>query len=222
MFVDVSLRPSPLHQAQKVTLADAEQEVPGGDPWSVPLARVYERAVRSRIGAVENTDAGVVFPNQRTDPWFYSLFTGTALALTDTMRVFDPVATFPSINISSGQALIRPSSPQLLMELLAALPDAVERAPRLTDPTHGDRPIREARRLATSIAALGTETVGRGVEAEPEAANLLRVAAMFLADRSDGIEVEAMCRDIALGITTLQDRADGIIPAREVVLLVRA
>ncbi|CAM5554472.1 hypothetical protein SANTM175S_07772 [Streptomyces antimycoticus] len=113
--------------------------------------------------------------------------------------------TFDSINISSSQALVRPSSPQLLVELLTSLPDVVERAPRLISPIHGDRSITEVRRLATSIAALGTETVARGVESEPEAADLLRAAAMFLADRSDGIEIETMCRDIALGITTLQD-----------------
>ncbi|MFF6853087.1 NACHT domain-containing protein [Streptomyces antimycoticus] len=174
-------------------------------PWSVPLERVYERAVRSGIGAIHSSDASIVFPDQHTDPSFYSLFTDTAFAVTDTGHVFSPLMTFDSINISSSQALVRPSSPQLLVELLTSLPDVVERAPRLISPIHGDRSITEVRRLATSIAALGTETVARGVESEPEAADLLRAAAMFLADRSDGIEIETMCRDIALGITTLQD-----------------
>ncbi|MEU7049662.1 NACHT domain-containing protein [Streptomyces eurythermus] len=193
-------------------------------PWSVPLERVYERAVGSGIGTIESSDAGAWFPYQHTDPRLHGLLTNAVRAITNTARYlsFDPVATFPSIDISSRQALIRPSSPRLLMELLTALPDTVERAPRLIAPIHGDPSISENRRLAASIADLGAETVARGLEKEREAADLLRVATMTLAHRSDGMEIQTMCRDIALGITTLQDRADGIIPAREVVLLVRA
>ncbi|CAM5554423.1 hypothetical protein SANTM175S_07771 [Streptomyces antimycoticus] len=45
-------------------------------PWSVPLERVYERAVRSGIGAIHSSDASItVFPDQHTHPSFYSLFT---------------------------------------------------------------------------------------------------------------------------------------------------
>ncbi|MEU0523075.1 NACHT domain-containing protein [Streptomyces niveus] len=190
-------------------------------PWSASLERVYERAVNG-ADAVVDFDAGTGVPYQHTDPRFDGLLTHTAHLVTRD-GVFHPTVTFPSINISSSQALIRPSSPERLMELLTSLHDLVERERRFVDPIHGeDSGLTANRHLATSIAALGAETVDRGVGDEPEAADLLRLAAMALAYRSNGIEVERTCRDIALGITTLQDRADGTIPAREVVLLVRA
>ncbi|OMI36780.1 NACHT domain-containing protein [Streptomyces sparsogenes] len=190
-------------------------------PWSVSLERVYERAVNGTL-AIEDFDRSTGFPYQHTDPQFHDLLTGTAREVYSHGVPFDPVITFPSINISSSQALIRPSSPELLIELLTSLPDLVAEQARRLFGGHEPSSARGDRRLANSIAALGAEMVARGVGAEPEAADLLRVAAIALADRSGGIEVEATCRDIALGITTLQDRADGIIPAREVVLLVRA
>ncbi|WP_449473315.1 NACHT domain-containing protein [Streptomyces tanashiensis] len=197
---------------------------PGGmsHPWSVPLARVNQRAgtEEDRIEVfLERTG----FPDRGADSRFHSLLTVTARAARQTN--YGSLLTahaFESIDIASSQVLIRPSSPQLLAELFTSLPDAVRRAPRLLHPSHHNLSDGDVHGLAAHLASLGTATLTRGVTAEPEAADVIRAAAMILASRSDGIEVQAMCRDIALGITTLQDRADSIIPAREVVLLVRA
>ncbi|WP_318205851.1 hypothetical protein [Streptomyces sp. SCL15-4] len=199
-------------------------------PWSVPLARVYERAVNSFLHDLQHFNFSALisynrgmgdFPYQHTDEAFQELLIDTASQVYRRHLADDPVATFPAINISSAQALIRPFSPELFVGLLESLPElVVEEVRRVFG--HDNSSTAGERNLANSIAALGAEIVARGVEAEPDASDLLRLAVMTLANRSDEMEVQTTCRDIALGITTLQDRADGLIPTREVVLLVRA
>ncbi|MFH8452826.1 NACHT domain-containing protein [Streptomyces fungicidicus] len=217
----------PRDWADRTPVCWAPEGVP--HPWSAPLARVHERAVNSFLHdlqhfnfyALRNYNRGMGdFPYQHTDEVVQELLIDAA-AQVYSDPTGDPVVTFPAINIGSAQALIRPFSPGLFVELLESLPVlVVEEVRRVFG--HDNSSTQGERNLADSIAALGAEIVARGTETEPDASDLLRLAVMTLANRSGGMKVQATCRDIALGITTLQDRADGFIPNREVVLLVRA
>ncbi|MFD9883425.1 NACHT domain-containing protein [Streptomyces alboflavus] len=190
-------------------------------PWSVPLSRVRARmeadahlttATRSRSGP--GVDA------------FWSMLIRLARNLGNDYvgrdyRILEEGHQWRTVTISSDEVLIRPSSPELLEELFRQLPLEIAQSWGNIESCR-----RTAQQVAEALAVLGPQLVRRGVAAEPEAADVVRRAVLYIAELCEGDIDErvigALCRDIAIGTTVLQDRAEGLIPPREVVLLVRA
>ncbi|NUS12382.1 MAG: NACHT domain-containing protein [Streptomyces sp.] len=81
-----------------------------------------------------------------------------------------------------------------------------------------------AHAVAEELRDVGREPAGGAIHA-PVPAAALRRGALALAASADqteaGSEVAEQCRTVAAGITVLQDRAEGVSPPREAVLLVR-
>ncbi|MET7934188.1 NACHT domain-containing protein [Streptomyces sp. NPDC005322] len=142
-----------------------------------------------------------------------------------------PTETLDSLHIRAGflaglamslqdkKALPIPEGSRLVdtetaAERLAQLPDLVRHAGPL-DPAKRNH----VAELAGRLSAVGSELLARGVAGEPGAAAAVRLGALHLGN-ADPAFTDA-CHEVAAAVTVLQDRADGMIPASETILLVR-
>ncbi|MGH4036067.1 NACHT domain-containing protein [Actinomycetota bacterium Odt1-20B] len=76
--------------------------------------------------------------------------------------------------------------------------------------------------LAHGLQQVVRQLPPEGERQHPATAEAIRRAALHVAQLTRNENAHLACRDIIVGITALQDRGEGLIPPREVVLLVRA
>jgi hypothetical protein len=177
-------------------------------PWSVPLERVCERMTADR--------SLLSFPGlsaMSASPSLNALNESFRDAPVRFWQDADVEEQWRMVIAASHNALIRPSSPELLAQLIHSLPHRLDQGWGFVE-SHRIA----ARNIAREVANLGLTTF-RHHPATLRSA-VLCIASLCEGDH-DETAISVLCRDIAIGATVLQDRAEGLIPPREVVLLVR-